>query len=281
VAPYLYQFFSYRSLQGYKLGDNVVIMCAGNSRFDDAGAQPVQAPVMNRWDYLRVESNIDDWVNHFARPKGIRQDVVLFLRHNSSFLQTPASGMEPFASPRSWTDLARKVDVLDDIYGAGESMVRNEDNMQCDAYRLGSGLVGEVAAGDFVVFVESAAKWDADAIVAGKKEYPTLKDTVDMYTFVLALSGAVTSAVAGSLKKSGEGMDPLLSRSAKLVDQLYKSNDTFGVLLVQSLCDREAELEARVGKAFDLGGEMLRRVDGVAEKIIRLDGDKKRAANQR
>ena len=90
MQSYMFQLLTYRSINGHKLPDNVVLVMAGNRSNDKAGFQQMLAPITNRIYFLDVHANIDKWIKNFAAMYGVRTDIMMFLQHNDScFIGTP------------------------------------------------------------------------------------------------------------------------------------------------------------------------------------------------
>jgi hypothetical protein len=184
IQTYLFQLFTYRSIHNKRMPDNFVMVAAGNRSIDKAGAQAIMAPIVNRFYFVDVYAEADDWLNNFALPNNVRSDVTTFISYYPQLLQSEPLESKPWASPRSWTYFAQALDQFEQEY-------TNVNLTNCII--LGSGHVGLDYATKFSEYRELFAKWNAEAILAGVESLPDISKIgkIDAYTLMAALSSAL------------------------------------------------------------------------------------------
>jgi hypothetical protein len=165
IQKYLFRLIdsNNRGIHGYSLPDNVAIVMAGNQDTDKAGFQQILAPVSNRIYFQKVHSDAKCWINNFAIKNGIRIDIISFIDQHTDMISSDPLESKAWASPRSWTNCSKQIDMLQKI--------RQKDELDViDLLNVCSGIIGEEFAKSFVEYVKVLSKWNAVDILAGKKE---------------------------------------------------------------------------------------------------------------
>jgi MoxR-like ATPase len=101
-----------------RLGENALpagswVVAAGNRTEDRALVRDLSAALVNRLFLLQIRVDADEWFQ-WADSQGIREEVVLLLRHMPEALLRPVP-MEPvpFSTPRAWAMLAEALDLAE------------------------------------------------------------------------------------------------------------------------------------------------------------------------
>jgi hypothetical protein len=179
IQTYFFQLLTYRSIHNKKMPNNFVMVAAGNRALDRAGAQPIMAPIVNRFFILDVRAEAKDWINNFALSYGIRHDIVSFIELYPEMIQSEPLESKPWASPRSWTyfsdalnemELVKKLDI-------GEYL------------NLGKGHIGLEYASKFSEYIQLFTKWDSKSFLSGQIPLPDFKtlSKIENYTFMSSL----------------------------------------------------------------------------------------------
>ena len=188
MSPYLFQLFSYRSIHGYNLPDNVLLICAGNGPDDNAGYNKVPTPIINRHLFFYVHADVDTWVERYAIRHNIRPEIISFLKHDESFFFTKPVNEEPFCTPRSWVALSNHMGSYYDIFPTE----RETDFI----YQFATGLVSSEAVGKFSEYVELIYKWDAKALLDGSKKIDVSQlDKINAYALLSGCSGVMIDII--------------------------------------------------------------------------------------
>jgi len=108
----LFQILTHHYVNGHKFPENSIFVLAGNGVEDNAGANIMLAPVVNRLLKFNVEADYDSWKNYLKSTnieKKIADIVTSFLEYetNNKYFHYYNDTMEnePFPSPRSWTNM--------------------------------------------------------------------------------------------------------------------------------------------------------------------------------
>ena len=158
------------------LHNKLVIIATGNRTEDKSGANRMTTKLSNRMQNLDYDENLDDWVN-WALDKGIRLDLIQFLRFRPNLLSDFQPNRELNPTPRTW-EFVNEVNA----------------SLPSDLY-FGNiaGLVGEGAAAEYTGFkriFENLPNIDGIIMNPAKAEVP--KDMAVLY----ALTGALAHRVS-------------------------------------------------------------------------------------
>lgn len=188
MQTYLFQLFTYRSIHNRKMPDNFVMVAAGNRSIDRAGAQPIMAPIVNRIFFLDIKSTHEDWLNNYAIPHNLRNDITSFIEFNPILLQSEPLESSPWASPRSWTYAAQSLDLME-----SQGVALNRENVLLTC----KGHVGLDYATKFVEYRELFMKWRSRDYLQGRMALPDMAkmEKIDQYTFMASLVGEYMKAL--------------------------------------------------------------------------------------
>lgn len=183
IQSYMFQLLSYRCIHDHVLNKNMVVILAGNRSSDKAGFQPILAPITNRIFFLDVMSTVQDWVDNFAKPYNVRDEIVHYLLLNETSFQSEPMESRPWSSPRSWTYASDSLDMIEKTNPTKLVGPGGIDNL----LTLMSGHVGLENATKFVEFVQIIRKWPGRKILDGVMQLPTGLNRIDYY----ALSSSI------------------------------------------------------------------------------------------
>jgi len=112
IRAVMYKLLRDRRAGWLKFHDDLLVVGAGNRPEDAVVASLLDAPVVNRVLVLRIKPpNIDEWAEYMDRHvEDFDRRVVAFLQRFPDFLfQQPddAETLNPFPTPRTWTELAK------------------------------------------------------------------------------------------------------------------------------------------------------------------------------
>ncbi len=183
IQRYLFQLLTNRAIHNKVLPEKFIMVAAGNRGSDNAGAQPILAPVVNRFYFLDVTSSAADWLNNYAIPKNLRQDVISFMEYYPSYLSSEPLESTPWASPRSWTYLSNMIDQFESEH----TQITTSDILV-----MASGHIGLDFATKFEEFRSMYLKWDVDGMLNGEK-LPDVANLskIDCYTLTSSLMGGL------------------------------------------------------------------------------------------
>lgn len=148
------------------------IVCTGNRTEDKSGANRLSTKLGNRVRVLHMDTNIDDWVEGFARPNNLPVDLIQFLRYKPALLHDFDPNRMSNPTPRSW----EKVSLI-------------PESMDAECYMANvAGEVGEGAAAEYIGFKRIYLGLpDLDGILKNPTKAPVPTDAQTQY----ALSGAL------------------------------------------------------------------------------------------
>jgi len=179
IQTYFFQLLTYRSIHNKKMPANFVMIGAGNRSLDRAGAQPFLAPITNRFYFLDVTANADDWIRNFAIPKHIRQDIISFISLYPELLMSEPLESKAWASPRSWTYFSQEMNQMQKSRPLDISTMTT----------IGKGHIGIDYTTKFIEYVTLYMRWNAEQYFNGVP-LPNLKNNskIENYTLMSALT---------------------------------------------------------------------------------------------
>jgi len=180
-----FELFSDYSLKGYKVPKNTFFILAGNDSAA-AGARASFSAVMNRVAKMYVETEFDYWRDQVAIPMGIWDPIVSFLnsRDYRRFFHGEEQVMDPFPSPRSWTNLSFK---LNGLMSNGILKYDNSAESTIRELAIYASHVGVQAASEFQTFYKVYSSFDMKSIFDfGKYKVPD--EAAERYAFTTAIS---------------------------------------------------------------------------------------------
>ena len=249
-----------RTIHTHQIGQNgnVGIMFLANRLDDNAGAQEMLAPVIDRVQRIVIDldpaKQIDSWID-WAEDENLNPGVIIFLKNNPEMLYTfqpetsrgASETQQKFASPRGWANLARQMDKLEkftkggraadaDLYTAlpdasPELRQRMAESarqfLELNLTNYASGTVGGAAAKAFAAHYKVYSKYDLDRYMTKEsfKDIPNEELSTAAYRFGASLGKLISDLDEELFKK-------MVLYTAENVDVLKKSNRT------KSLIDR-------------------------------------------
>ena len=113
VQKAFYPLLLERRLGEHALPGGSWVVAAGNRPEDRALVRDLSAALVNRLFLLQVRVDAEEWFGWAAR-EGLREEVVLFLRHVPEALLRPVPAEPvPFSTPRAWAMLAGALDLAE------------------------------------------------------------------------------------------------------------------------------------------------------------------------
>ena len=162
-----------RKLGEFILGDDWVVVAAGNRAEDRAATHRIIAPLQNRFVHLDVEVSAEDWAA-WAVTAGIAAEVRSFLRFRPALLFQfePSTNPRAFPTPGSWSFVS-------------EILSKTPDPLLLPVI---SGCVGEGPAVEFLAFARMYRELpEIDGVLAHPDSAPVPKDPAVLYALVGAL----------------------------------------------------------------------------------------------
>ncbi len=194
-APDIQKAF-YSLLLDRRIGEHVLppgtwVVAAGNRLEDRALVRAMSSALCNRVAMLHVRADVKEWLV-WAEANGVRAEVRAFIHFMPEALVRPIpAGPEPFSTPRSWTLLARALDLCDQSPSVSES----------DRRAL---VYGRLTAQDAAVFCAFSQQLLGEAVsVTDYVRRPTSLPS-DPAALWLALCRVRTAVARGELR----GVDP-------------------------------------------------------------------------
>jgi len=209
IQQYFFQLLTYRSIHSKKMPDNFLMVAAGNRSIDKAGAQPIMAPIINRFYTIDVVATADNWIEDFAIPNQVRSDIISFIELYPDLLQSEPLESRAWASPRSWTYFSQELDMME----------KNHPLEFNDILTIGSGHIGLEYTTKYAEYVELFLKWNANQYLNGVpmldlKDMPRLHK----YTFM----AAITSELLKDLRHNNWKMnDENIIKKINIVKSLF------------------------------------------------------------
>lgn len=101
----LFEILTERKIHEYPIPKNVALVLAGNSS-TKAGAKAMLSAIKNRVATIPVQTNFEFWKNNYALKHHVHPAVIAFLSAYNNFFHMDELQLEPWASPRSWTNFS-------------------------------------------------------------------------------------------------------------------------------------------------------------------------------
>lgn len=151
----LHQAAAYQIILEHQVGPftfhpKTVVMAAGNLEEDEALAVPLSSALQNRFCHYTLAVDVDAWIA-WALKNGVSADIIAFIAFRRESVLYHRTGEDAYPSPRSWGDLAGRVD--------GDSVKSPERK------RLIAACVGHAHALEFMTFLEVYRTVDVEAIL--------------------------------------------------------------------------------------------------------------------
>jgi hypothetical protein len=210
IQTYFFQLLTYRSIHNKKMPDNFVMVGAGNRAKDRAGAQAILAPIVNRFYFLDIEANANDWVKNFAIPNNVRQDIISFIEIYPDLLMSEPLESQPWASPRSWTYFSQELNQMEIEHDLDISALTT----------IGKGHIGVEYTTRFIEFVKLYMDWNPSQFLIKGVKLPSIKDNskIQNYTLMAAIIGEFLKNVRN---ENWNLQDKSIKSQIKVVQQLF------------------------------------------------------------
>jgi len=242
MLPYLYQLYSYRSIHGYKLPDNVAIITAGNGKDDNAGFQKTHSPIINREVYFNVKCDVDQWITDFAIDAGVEHEIIAFLNNNGNMLYTESINDGPFATPRSWESLSNQLKQMKDM------KIKDNDTNEMLAV-LANGTVGTEASGNFIEFINLIYKWNGEDILDGKEKFNINDlDKIDTYALLSAVTGEFIKRMRKNL---------ITNKEIKSLQDITKACEGKHKVIIPVALSLIIKAEIKINNTLDISQQLL------------------------
>jgi MoxR-like ATPase len=159
TAPYLYSLLGERKLGEFVLDKRVAIVGAMNDS-DEAGFDGIESPIKDRIGILKVNFDFDHWYELI----GVKLNpfVASFLKSRPDMvLEIESTDIEQFATPRSWTYLAKEIDYI--------FLAQEEEFFFENVFMIASQKLSLKASREFAKHVTYIKSLDIENIVRTKK----------------------------------------------------------------------------------------------------------------
>lgn len=220
LQPTVYGLLQERRVGRHLLPDSVFIVAAGNTVDDGAVAYEMGTALSDRLVHLHLVANAQDWLEHYAIPKGLHPAVTAFLRARPNLLETTqdsqSHGQLIACTPRSWERASQIMTHISDRT-ARQTMV--------------AGTLGTAVAAEFSVVADDIlAALDIPALLAADR-----KSRTDLYPNTLHGLNALVFGIIGAA--DGENLHRVIDTMEQLrhLDQLRK-DPAFASLPLAELC---------------------------------------------
>jgi hypothetical protein len=186
---------------------NCYIVAAGNLTTDKGNTHTLAAPLRNRFTIIKLESDIDDWVD-WALGNNIHPDIVGYVKFSPASLSTFDSNTndnENFSTGRSLAVYSNylydKECPIDVVYEMGDGLIGSGTNVQFKNYRKTAGqlpdpkdiLEGKVTVLNDKLKKEISCHWSLiismvyfikEAIINNTSDHTVIKYLENMIEFV-------------------------------------------------------------------------------------------------
>lgn len=268
------EFFTERTMRGYKIPNSVAICLFGNST-NKAGAKVLSSAITNRCCLLPIVADYESWRKNFAlgnlqetpklgfNPEKLRElakkitrvhpAVTSFLGRDSysKFWHEEEQVDSPWASPRSWTRFSNWLFAYELVHG------RIMEDHYC--LYLGTGHVGKEAASEFIKYYKIFSKFDIPHILNTVDTYTLPTSPVDQY----ALAYAVTSHYCNDNNRKA-----IVGDFAKFILKYFDSLPDLALMVVREILDTENIVNKRT-LYIDLTTELNSLRPGVTYNLLK------------
>lgn len=168
----------------YKLPDGWMVVCAGNSIEDNAGANSLLSHVLNRIVYMPVSApDVDEWVS-WAVSAGLPPELIAMAKLRPDVVfesDLPNAPDVPYCTPRSMHTLG---DMANAYPGGLVDMMATPLGLA-----LASGAVGEGAAAEIAGLVRTTLRLPSfDAVMAAPETAPVPSELSEAYAMVMLVA---------------------------------------------------------------------------------------------
>lgn len=272
------EFFTERTMRGYKVPDNVAIILMGNST-NKAGAKTQSSAITNRVCMMPVLADYEHWRTNFAlggdgmrrdlpfnveKLKGLAKQIIRvhpavtsFLGRDSyqKFFHEEEQVDTPWASPRSWTRFSNWLMAYELTYN------RTMDEHNC--LYLGTGHVGKDAASEFVKYYKVFMKFDLEGILADADRYELPDNPVDRY----ALGYALTNHYCNHKERK-----TIVPAFSTIVLKYFDEYPDLALMVIRDILDNEKATRKR-NLYMDLTFELNSLRPGITQQLLKEVND--------
>lgn len=233
IQSLAFESFTDYSLKGFKLPDNVAFILAGNDSVA-AGARDQLSAVMNRVSKKYVKTDYKQWKNDYGF-ENVHPFILGFLdaEVNRDFFHMEESMYEPWASPRSWSYLSKKIKLME------ARNIEQDENTRLAEY---TSYVGKTAAAELLKYYLFYKNINVEEIFkTGEYSIPT--STIEQYIF----SSLVNAHYLKLWDEDGEDGVDAKGRNLrevhsriylKILMEMFKENKEIGAIYFGFLRDK-------------------------------------------
>ncbi len=242
LHPAVYGLLQERRVGPHRLPPSVFVVAAGNGAEDGAVAYEMGTALSDRLVHLRIEAAADDWIAHYAVPRGLNPAVTAFLRVRPDLLDTIPQALDRgqviACTPRSWERAARIMDAVADRAAARVML---------------AGTLGDAVAAEFQLVADDiAATVDAARLLAASD-----RDRPALYPVSMHGLHALIHALVGGLTAANAAASIAAMADIRRLDRLRPDAPAFARMPLAELCTHGFEMLIRRGLALGLADTFL------------------------
>jgi len=254
-----FELFTYHSLNGHRVPQNVQFILAGNET-SAAGARVQLSAIRNRCITFRVFSDPHYWVDNFAIPNNLHDIGISFFSANDNmpYFHEEESTSHQFGSPRSWTAALIQ---LASTENDKDFLMRDRDgNMAIpiiEVQAILEGCVSKQAAAKFIEYFKIYKSINTKEIFdSGKFTVPT--ENVKRFAF----ASAICSEFYNRYTSGKERKKPASEVFVSIMNELHKTSKEIAVKALRTIAKKPKikELEMCDGQESLSGGEILTEI---------------------
>jgi hypothetical protein len=200
------------------------LVAAGNLESDRAIVVKMSTALKSRFFHYTLETNLDEWLDHFAYPNQIHKDIISFLRFQPDMLHKfdPDSAEDTFPCPRTWEFVHDFISALPD-----------DEPLFSQSYHLVA-LAGAVGQGAALEFKKALDQFQHCPTIQEVESDP---DSAKMPTELSQLYSVSTML-------SHHTTDQNINQIIAYINRIPKKYLEFQVLTVRDVVKRNPKLEA-------------------------------------
>ena len=234
IQSLAFETFTDYTLKGFKLPDNVAFILAGNDSVA-AGARDQLSAVLNRTSKKYVKTDYNQWKMDFGYDN-VHGFVLGFLdaEVNQKFFHMEESMYEPWASPRSWSYLSKKIQLMEKYKVEQDEMTRLAEY---------SSYVGQIAAAELLKYYMFYRNIKVEQIFeTGKYKIPMT--TVERYIF----TSLINNHFVALWMKSEDTREKYAKVYIKILNDLYEAQKEMGAICISLMRDKRPQIGATLVK---------------------------------
>lgn len=259
IQSLAFETFTDYSLKGFKLPNNVAFILAGNDSVA-AGARDQLSAVMNRVSKKYVKTDYNQWKTSFGYEHA-HPFILGFLDvdMNRKFFHMEESMYEPWASPRSWSYLSKKIQLIEKHNLEQDEMTRMAEY---------ASYVGRPAAVELLKYYMFYKNIDVKAIFkTGKFEIPF--SIVERYIF-----SSLVNNYYITLWDQGESTREKYSKIyLDILDKIYSEQKELGAIYLSFLKDVRPTIAGTLVKYNMIKSEFLTDLYNLQKNVYQLTGN--------